>query len=68
MHDYKIIRVLRQKATSTDSSMADKFRHILKLSIVFFFVLAIFFFMMIFLLGIAKNNKLRNSVNNNVPI
>ena len=33
--------------------MNEKLRHIMRLSIVFFFVLAVFFFLMIFLLGIA---------------
>ena len=48
--------------------MAEKARYILRLSIVFFFVLAIFFFLCIFLLGLAKNHVLKNSVADKVPI
>ena len=48
--------------------MADKYRSILKLSIVFLFVMAIFFFLMIFLLGLAEKHTLKNSVNDQVPI
>ena len=48
--------------------MAEKVRHVLRLSIVFFFVLAIFFFLCIFLLGLAKKHVLKNSVDDKVPI
>ena len=48
--------------------MAEKSRQILRLSIVFLFVLAIFFFLMIFLLGLAKKHTLRNDIETKVPI
>ena len=48
--------------------MAEKARHILRLSIVFFFILAIFWFLMIFLLGLAKKHTLKNKVEEEVPI
>ena len=48
--------------------MAEKVRHILRLSIVFLFVLAIFFFLMIFLLGLAKKHGLKNDIDDKVPI
>lgn len=48
--------------------MAEKARYILRLSIVFLFVLAIFFFLCIFLLGLAKKHVLRNSVDDKVAI
>lgn len=40
--------------------MAEKARHILRLSIIFLFILAIFFFLMIFMLGLAKRHSLKN--------
>ena len=48
--------------------MAEKARHILRLSIIFLFVLAIFFFLCIFLLGLAKKHMLKNEVDDKVPI
>lgn len=48
--------------------MDDKFRRILRLSIVFFFTLAIFFFLMIFLLSLAKKHTLKNKIDETVPI
>lgn len=48
--------------------MDDKFRRLLRLSIVFFFTLAIFFFLMIFLLSLAKKHTLKNEINDKVPI
>lgn len=43
-------------------------RRILRLSIVFFFVLAVFFFLCIFLLGLAHKHVLKNTVDEKVPI
>ena len=48
--------------------MADKCRQVLRLSIVFFFSLAVFFFLMIFLLGLARKWDLKNKVEAQVPI
>ena len=48
--------------------MAEKMRHVLRLSIIVFFVLAIFFFLMIFLLGVARKHGLKNDVEEKVPI
>jgi len=48
--------------------MAEKFRNVLRLSIVCFFALAIFFFLGIFLLSIAHSHQSRNLVKDKVPI
>ena len=43
-------------------------KNLVKLSIVFFFVLAAFFFMLIFLLGDAEQTKMDNQIKQEVPI
>ena len=48
--------------------MSEKTRKVLRLSIVFFFVLAVFFFCLIFLLALAKKHVVQNGVDQNVTI